>query len=212
MKPFTTLAGIAAPLPMINVDTDMIVPKQYLKTVRRTGLGAGLFAELRFREDGSEKADFVLNREPWRRASILIAGDNFGCGSSREHAPWALLDFGIRCIVAPGFAEIFFENCANNGILALVLAQDQVRALQRLAAEAATRLTVDLPAQTVAVRGGPAFAFAIEPERKRRLLAGLDAVALGLEREADIAAYEARVAAARPWLLAPPPATAPGPA
>lgn len=211
MKPFTTLAGIAAPLPMINVDTDMIVPKQYLKTVRRTGLGAGLFAELRFHEDGSEKADFVLNREPWRRASILIAGDNFGCGSSREHAPWALLDFGIRCIVAPGFAEIFFENCTNNGILALVLAQDQVRALQRLALDAATRFTVDLPAQTVAAQGGEAFAFEIEPERKRRLLAGLDAVALGLEREAEIAAYEARVAAERPWLLAPPPA-APGPA
>ena len=211
MKPFTTLAGIAAPLPMINVDTDMIVPKQYLKTVRRTGLGAGLFAELRFHEDGSEKADFVLNREPWRRASILIAGDNFGCGSSREHAPWALLDFGIRCIVAPGFAEIFFENCTNNGILALVLAQDQVRALQRLALDAATRFTVDLPAQTVAAQGGEAFAFEIEPERKRRLLAGLDAVALGLEREAEIAAYEARVAAKRPWLLVPPPA-APGPA
>ena len=211
MKPFTTLAGIAAPLPMINVDTDMIVPKQYLKTVRRTGLGAGLFAELRFHEDGSEKADFVLNREPWRRASILIAGDNFGCGSSREHAPWALLDFGIRCIVAPGFAEIFFENCTNNGILALVLAQDQVRALQRLALDAATRFTVDLPAQTVAAQGGEAFAFEIEPERKRRLLAGLDAVALGLEREAEIAAYEARVAVERPWLLAPPPA-APGPA
>ena len=203
MTPFTTLAGIAAPLAMANVDTDMIVPKQYLKTVRRTGLGAGLFAELRFHEDGSEKADFVLNREPWRRASILIAGENFGCGSSREHAPWALLDFGIRCILAPSFAEIFFANCANNGILAVALPADEVHALQRQAEDGAARFQVDLAAQTVAVSGGPTVAFQIEAERKHRLLAGLDAVALGLAREAQIAAFEARMAAERPWLAAP---------
>ncbi len=201
MEKFATLTGVAAPLPMINVDTDMIVPKQFLKTIRRTGLGVHLFDEMRYDDDGREKPGFVLNREPYRNASILIADENFGCGSSREHAPWALLDFGIRCIVAPSFADIFFANCVNNGILAIVLPHDEVRALLRDAgAGHNARFTVDLEAQTIARPDGSTLAFEIEPERKRRLLEGLDPIGISLSKEADIAAYEARMGEDRPWL------------
>ena len=201
MEKFATLTGVAAPLPMINVDTDMIVPKQFLKTIRRTGLGVHLFDEMRYDDDGREKPGFVLNREPYRNASILIADENFGCGSSREHAPWALLDFGIRCIVAPSFADIFFANCVNNGILAIVLPHDEVRALLRDAGGGHNaRFTVDLEAQTIARPDGSTLAFEIEPERKRRLLEGLDPIGISLSKEADIAAYEARMGEDRPWL------------
>ena len=201
MERFSRLTGVAAPLPMINVDTDMIVPKQFLKTIRRTGLGAHLFDELRYDAGGAEKPDFVLNREPYRNASILIAEENFGCGSSREHAQWALLDFGVRCVVAPSFADIFFANCVNNGILAIVLPRDEVHALLRDAENGHNaRFTVDLETRTIVRPDGSALTFEIEPERRRRLLEGLDPIGLTLRREADIAAYEARTREDRPWL------------
>lgn len=201
MTPFRKLTGIAAPLRMINVDTDRIIPKQFLKTIRRTGLGANLFNDMRFTPDGAEIADFVLNRAPWRDAEILIAGENFGCGSSREHAPWALLDFGVRCVVAPSFADIFFANCVNNGILAIVLPRDEVHALLRDAESGHNaRFTVDLETRTIVRPDGSALTFEIEPERRCRLLEGLDPIGLTLRREADIAAYEARTREDRPWL------------
>ena len=201
MERFTTLTGIAAPLPMINVDTDMIIPKQYLKTIKRTGLGKHAFDEMRYRDDGSESPDFVLNREPYRKASILIAYDNFGCGSSREHAPWALADFGFRCIIAPSFADIFSGNCVNNGILCITLPKEQVEALAKDAEMGANaRFTVDLGAQTVTRPDGSTIAFEIEPHRKERLLAGLDFIGLTLRKDAAIAAYEQRLKSERPWL------------
>ena len=201
MESFTAVTGIAAPLPMINVDTDMIIPKQYLKTIRRTGLGAHLFDELRFSPDGAEHPDFVLNRAPYRRASILIALDNFGCGSSREHAPWALADFGFRCIVAPSFADIFFNNCVNNGILCVTLPKAEVETLLRAAGtEAGALLTVDLEAQRIVGADGSTHAFEIEPKRKERLLEGLDTIALTLRREDAIASFEERRRQTAPWL------------
>ena len=201
MERFTTLTGIAAPLPMINVDTDMIIPKQYLKTIRRTGLGAHLFDEMRHDADGREKPDFVLNRDPWREASILVAEENFGCGSSREHAPWALLDFGIRCIVAPSFAEIFSGNCVNNGILAITMPREDVRRLLEDAqAGHNARMTVDLESQTLTRPDGTVLDFDVDPAVKHRLLNGLDPVGLSLEKDAEIAAYEERTARERPWL------------
>lgn len=201
MDRFTTLTGVAAPLPMINVDTDMIIPKQHLKTIRRTGLGVHLFDDMRYRDDGSENPDFVLNRAPWREASILIADENFACGSSREHAAWALLDFGIRCVIAPSFADIFFANCVNNGILAIVLPDEQVRELMR-EAEAGhnARFTIDLEAQTITRPGGETIAFDVEASRKHRLLNGLDPIGVSLGKDAEISAYEARIAEQRPWL------------
>ena len=201
MDKFTTLTGVAAPLPMTNVDTDMIIPKQYLKTIHRTGLGRGLFDEMRFREDGSEEPDFVLNRPAYRNAEILVAGENFGCGSSREHAPWALLDFGIRCVIAPSFADIFHNNCFKNGILPVTLPHEQVDALMRDAERGANaRTTVDLEAQTVTISDGQAFRFEIDPHQKRCLLEGLDDIALTLEEAGAIDAFEARAAQARPWV------------
>ncbi|MBC6439021.1 MAG: 3-isopropylmalate dehydratase small subunit [Rhodospirillales bacterium] len=202
MKKFTRLDGIAAPLPMINVDTDMIIPKQYLKTIKRTGLGTHLFDEMRYNDDGSEKPDFVLNREPYRSAEILITEDNFGCGSSREHAPWALADFGIRCIIAPSYADIFFNNCVNNGILAIELPNALVHELLKEAGESGpnARFSVDLHAQTITRTDGSTSAFDIEPERKHRLLEGLDPIGLSLQKEADISAYEAKTGEDRPWL------------
>jgi 3-isopropylmalate/(R)-2-methylmalate dehydratase small subunit len=202
MQAFTTLTGIAAPLDMINVDTDMIIPKQFLKTIKRTGLGSNLFDEMRYDQAGAEIPDFVLNRAPYRNAEILVAGANFGCGSSREHAPWALLDFGIRCVVAPSFADIFYNNCFKNGILPVVLPEENCAALRRFAAEAPDpRLTADLPAQEIRKPDGTAHRFEIDPFRKRCLLEGLDDIALTLSHDADIDAYEDRLRRERPWLI-----------
>jgi len=200
MHKFTTLSGVAAPLPMVNVDTDMIIPKQFLKTIKRTGLGKNLFNDLRFTENGAEIADFVLNQPAYRHAEILVAGANFGCGSSREHAPWALADFGIRCVIAASFADIFFNNCFKNGILPVVLPQEQVDQLMALAAKGA-KLTVDLEHQTVsAYPENTGFSFQVDPFRKHCLLNGLDDIGLTEQRASDISNYEARQKTEQMWL------------
>ena len=201
MDKFTQLTGIAAPLPLINVDTDMIIPKQFLKTIKRSGLGANLFDEMRFDTDGNEIPDFVLNRPAYREAQILVAGENFGCGSSREHAPWALLDFGIRCVIAPSYADIFFNNCFKNGILPIVLPPEQVDALMKDAEKGANaRMTVDLEAQTVTASDGTVFHFEVDPFRKHCLLNGLDDIGLSLEKSAFIESFETQAAQSRPWV------------
>ncbi len=202
MDKFTTLTGIAAPLPMINVDTDMLIPKQFLKTIQRTGLGAHLFDEMRFDDGGAEKPDFVLNRAPYRKAVILVAGDNFGCGSSREHAPWALLDFGIRCVIAPSFADIFFGNCFKNGILPIALPQAQVDLLMADAQGGNPTLTVDLERQRVVRLNGEEIAFTVDAFRRHCLLEGLDDIGLTLRSVRGIDVYETRQRAAQPWLYA----------
>ena len=200
MTPFTTLTGIAAPMPLVNIDTDMIIPKQFLKTIARTGLGKNLFDEMRFTLEGAEIPDFVLNQPAYRSAEILVAGDNFGCGSSREHAPWALLDFGIRCVIATSFADIFYNNCFKNGILPIVMPPEVVDALMADAKRGANaRMTVDLPNQTVTTSDGQSFDFAIDPFRKHCLMNGLDDIGLTMEKSASITSYEARTAALRPW-------------
>ena len=200
MEKFTTLKGVAAPLNMINVDTDMIIPKVYLKTIKRTGLGTALFAEMRYDENKQEIADFVLNQPAFRKAKILVAGNNFGCGSSREHAPWALLDFGIKAIVAPSFADIFFNNTFKNGILPVILPETRVNELLRFLLELpGAEMTIDLEAQTVAGPDGKVDQFDIDPFRKHCLLNGLDDIGLTLEKEAKIAAFETNAGAARPW-------------
>jgi 3-isopropylmalate/(R)-2-methylmalate dehydratase small subunit len=200
MDKFTVLTGVAAPLRIMNVDTDMIIPARYLKTIQRTGLGAGLFSSMRFNEDGTEKADFVLNRPAYRKASILIAGDNFGCGSSREHAPWALLDYGIRCVIAPSFADIFFNNCFKNGVLPIALPQAIVDRLMAAAENGANAtFTVDLERQEIAMPDGERVAFDVEPFRRHCLLNGLDDIGLTLQQGAAIDAYEARMRTERPW-------------
>ena len=201
MERFTSLAGVAAPLPMINVDTDMIIPKQFLKTIKRTGLGKNLFDEMRYNPDGSEKPEFVLNKRAYRRASILVAGANFGCGSSREHAPWALLDFGIRCVIAPSFADIFYNNCFKNGILPVVLPQEDVDKLMDDAERGANAVvTVDLERQEITGPDGGRIAFEVDPFRRHCLLNGLDDIGLTMEKAASIDAYEAAQAARAPWL------------
>ncbi|MDO5614267.1 MAG: 3-isopropylmalate dehydratase small subunit [Paracoccus sp. (in: a-proteobacteria)] len=201
MQNFTTLTGIAAPMPLVNIDTDMIIPKQFLKTIQRSGLGKNLFDELRYDAQGKENPDFVLNQPAWREAQIIVAGDNFGCGSSREHAPWALLDFGIRCVISTSFADIFFNNCFKNGILPVVLPQEAVDALMDDARNGSNaRLTVDLAAQTVTGADGTAYAFDIDPHRKHCLLNGLDDIGLTMEKSAAIDDYESRMAQARPWV------------
>ena len=201
MDKFTTLSGVAAPMPLVNIDTDMIIPKQFLKTIQRTGLGKNLFDEMRYDAEGNEIPDFVLNRPAYRQAKILVAGDNFGCGSSREHAPWAIADFGIRCVIAPGFADIFFNNCFKNGILPIVLPQAEVDKLMADAENGANAvLTVDLEAQRITRPDGSTVAFEVDPFRKRCLLEGLDDIGLTLEKGEAIDAYEVRAAAARPWL------------
>jgi len=200
MEKFTTLTGIAAHLPMINVDTDMIIPKQYLKTIKRTGLGTGLFAELRYDEAGKPLPDFVLHKPPYTEAKILITGENFGCGSSREHAPWALLDFGFRCIIAPSFADIFYNNCFKNGILPIVLPQAEIDKLIDDAARGDNaRLTVDLEAQEIRGPDGGVIHFDVDPHRKRCLMEGLDDIALTLEKADAIAAFEQAAGSSRPW-------------
>ncbi len=202
MQSFTRLTAVAAPLPMINVDTDMIIPKQFLKTIKRSGLGESLFFEMRYDDAGSEKPDFVLNRGPYRNARILIAGDNFGCGSSREHAPWALLDFGIRCVIAPSFADIFYNNCFKNGILPIVLPGEQVDALMALAAgEGGATLSVDLERQEITAPDGATMPFDVDPFRKSCLLGGLDEIGLTLQKAPAIAAFEERHKASQPWLF-----------
>lgn len=203
MKPFTTLSAIAAPLPIDNVDTDMIIPKQFLKTIARTGLKEGLFYEMRFRVDGSRVDDFVLHRAPYTHAEILVSGANFGCGSSREHAPWALLDFGIRCVIAPSYADIFYNNCFKNGILPIVLPKEQVSLLMQ-AAESGKKISVDLDKQTVQTEGQNTqpFSFEVESFRKHCLLNALDDIGLTLKKLNDIAAYEAKQKQNTPWLAA----------
>ncbi|OYX24841.1 MAG: 3-isopropylmalate dehydratase small subunit [Rhodobacterales bacterium 32-66-7] len=200
MTPFTTLTGIAAPMPLVNIDTDMIIPKQFLKTIARTGLGKNLFDEMRYTQDGAEIPEFVLNQPAWRRAEIIVAGDNFGCGSSREHAPWALLDFGIRCVISTSFADIFYNNCFKNGILPVVLPPEAVAHLMDDAKKGENaRISVDLANQTVTAADGVVFAFEVDAFKKHCLLHGLDDIGLTLEKAASIDAYEARAATTRPW-------------
>jgi 3-isopropylmalate/(R)-2-methylmalate dehydratase small subunit len=192
MEKFTTFEGIVAPLDMINVDTDMIVPKQFLKTIKRSGLGANVFDEMRFRPDGSEIEDFVLNQADYRQSQILVAGDNFGCGSSREHAPWALLDFGFRCVIAPSFADIFFNNCFKNGILPIALPQAEVDKLMSDAKQGnGTVLSINLEAQTITRPNGETVAFDVDPFRKNCLIEGLDDIGLTLQKSEKIDAFEA---------------------
>jgi 3-isopropylmalate/(R)-2-methylmalate dehydratase small subunit len=199
MDKFTTLTGVAAPLRIVNVDTDMIIPKQYLKTIKRTGLGAGLFSEMRFNDDGSENPDFVLNRPAYRKAQILVAGDNFGCGSSREHAPWALLDFGIRCVISTSFADIFYNNCFKNGILPITVSPEDLEKLFDDADRGANAtLTIDLEKQEIRGPDGGMIKFDIDQFRKHCLLNGLDDIGLTLEKAAAIDAFEKKLAE-RPW-------------
>jgi len=201
MQKFTTLRGVAAPLPMINVDTDMIIPKQFLKTIKRTGLGKNLFDELRYNPDGSEKPDFVLNRPAYRKAQILVAGENFGCGSSREHAPWALLDFGIRCVIAPSFADIFYNNCFKNGILPIALPKAEMAKLMDDAERGSNAIVaIDLEKQEITGPDGGKIRFEIDPFRKRCLLEGLDDIALTLQKAAAIDGFETKARLERPWL------------
>ena len=201
MEKFTTLTGIAAHLPMINVDTDMIIPKNYLKTIKRTGLGEGLFAELRYDENGEKHEHFVLHKEPYTRAEILIAGENFGCGSSREHAPWALLDFGFRCIIAPSFADIFYNNCFKNGILPIVLPKEEIDKLIDDAERGDNaRLTIDLDAQEISGPDGGKIPFDIDPHRKRCLIEGLDDIGLTMKKAEHIDRFEEQAGLAKPWV------------
>jgi 3-isopropylmalate/(R)-2-methylmalate dehydratase small subunit len=200
MQKFNKLTGVAAPLPLINVDTDKIIPKNYLKTIVRTGLGKALFSEIRYNEDGSEKPDFVLNKPAYRKAEILVAGENFGCGSSREHAPWALLDFGIKCVISTSFADIFYNNCFKNGILPIKVNQDDLDKLMDDANRGANaKLSVDLEAQEIRGPDGGCIKFEIDPHRKHCLLNGLDDVGLTLQKESAIKTYEDKAKVARPW-------------
>jgi 3-isopropylmalate/(R)-2-methylmalate dehydratase small subunit len=200
MQKFDHLTAVAAPLPMINVDTDMIIPKDYLKTIRRTGLGKGLFAEMRYRDDGSENPDFVLNKPAWRKAQIIVAGDNFGCGSSREHAPWALHDFGIRCVISTQFGDIFYNNCFKNGMLPIKVAKEDLDKLMDDAERGANAtITIDLPAQEIRGPDGGVVKFEIDPFRKRCLLEGLDDIGLTMEKADKIKSFEEQAALARPW-------------
>jgi len=201
MEKFDKLTGVAAPMDMINIDTDMIIPKQFLKTIKRTGLGVSLFDEMRYDDDRNEKPGFVLNKPAYRNAEILVAGENFGCGSSREHAPWAILDFGIRCVIAPSFADIFFNNCFKNGILPIALPQEQVDILMKDAEKGENaRMTVDLEAQTITTSDGEVMRFEVESFRKHCLMNGLDDIGLTLEKAGSIDAYEAKAAQSRPWV------------
>jgi 3-isopropylmalate/(R)-2-methylmalate dehydratase small subunit len=202
MQAFTVLTGLVAPLDRVNVDTDQIIPKQYLKTIKRTGLREGLFSDWRYDKDGNPNPHFFLNQPRYQGATILLVRDNFGCGSSREHAPWALLDYGFRCIIAPSFADIFFNNCFKNGMLPVVLSSDVVSQLFReVEAQPGYRLTVDLVAQTVTTPSGAHFSFEIDPFRKHCLLNGLDEIGLTLQHEAEITAYEQRRKQEAPWLF-----------
>ena len=201
MDKFEKLSGIAAPMPLINIDTDMIIPKVFLKTIKRSGLGVNLFDEMRYDGEGREIPDFVLNKPQYRDAEILVAGDNFGCGSSREHAPWAIKDFGIRCVISTSFADIFFNNCFKNGILPIVLPQEQRDALMKDAEKGSNaRIEVDLEAQTVTSSDGEVFQFDVDPFKKHCLINGLDDISLSLEKESSIAAHEQKLSTSQPWI------------
>jgi 3-isopropylmalate/(R)-2-methylmalate dehydratase small subunit len=201
MQKFDVLTGVAAPLNIVNIDTDMIIPKQFLKTIKRTGLGKSLFYEMRYTPEGAEIPDFVLNQPAWRKAEILVAGDNFGCGSSREHAPWALLDFGIRCVIATSFADIFYNNAFKNGILPIVVSPDDLAKLMDDAERGSNAtLTIDLPNQEIRGPDGGVVKFDLDPFRKHCLLNGLDDIGLTMEKAKSIAAYEKTAAKARPWV------------
>ena len=200
MEKFEKLAGVAAPMPLVNIDTDMIIPKVFLKTIKRSGLGVNLFDEMRYDREGNEKPDFVLNKTQYREAKILVAGDNFGCGSSREHAPWAIADFGIKCVVSTSFADIFYNNCFKNGILPVVLPQDQVDILTKDAGKGANSIIeVDLENQTITSSDGEVFGFEVDPFKKHCLLNGLDDIGLTMEKEDKITAYESKAAQMFPW-------------
>ncbi|MGH1576739.1 3-isopropylmalate dehydratase small subunit [Planktotalea sp.] len=200
MDKFEKLSGIAAPMPLVNIDTDMIIPKVFLKTIKRSGLGANLFDEMRFDREGNEIEDFVLNQPAYRDAQILVTGDNFGCGSSREHAPWSLADFGIKAIVSTSFADIFYNNCFKNGILPIVLPQDAVDVLMKDAEKGSNaRMDVDLVEQTVTTSDGEVFTFEVDSFKKHCLLEGLDDIGLTMEKASAIDAFEAKAAALRPW-------------
>ena len=201
MEKFETLNGVAAPLNIVNIDTDMIIPKQFLKTIKRTGLGKSLFYEMRYTQDGKEQPEFVLNKQAYRKAQILVAGDNFGCGSSREHAPWALLDFGIRCVISTSFADIFYNNCFKNGILPIVVSPENLKKLLDDADRGSNAtITIDLPRQEIRGPDGGTVKFDIDPFRKHCLLNGLDDIALSLEKVTSIDAFEKKQANAQPWV------------
>jgi 3-isopropylmalate/(R)-2-methylmalate dehydratase small subunit len=201
MEEFTTLTGIAAPMPLVNIDTDMIIPKQFLKTIARTGLGKNLFDEMRYTEGGAEIPEFVLNQPAYRKAEIIVAGENFGCGSSREHAPWALLDFGIRCVISTSFADIFYNNCFKNGILPIVMPPEVVAVLMDDARKGENaRIAVDLESQTVTTSDGQSFPFDVDSHRKHCLINGLDDIGLTLEKVTAIDSYEGKAAMLRPWV------------
>ncbi len=201
MDKFEKLSGIAAPMPLINIDTDMIIPKVFLKTIKRSGLGVNLFDEMRYLDDGSENPDFVLNKPQYREAEILVAGDNFGCGSSREHAPWAIKDFGIRCVISTSYADIFFNNCFKNGILPIMLPKAQVDVLMKDAEKGSNaRIEVDLEAQTVTTSDGETFSFEVDAFKKHCLLNGLDDIGLTMEKAASIDAYESKLQVSHPWV------------
>ncbi len=201
MDKFETLTGIAAPMPLVNIDTDMIIPKQFLKTIKRSGLGVNLFDEMRFDRQGNEVEDFVLNKTQYRETQILVAGDNFGCGSSREHAPWALKDFGISSVISTSFADIFYNNCFKNGILPIVLPQEAVDVLMKDAEKGSNaRMVVDLEAQTVTSSDGDVFSFEVDPFKKHCLLEGLDDIGLTMEKASSISTFEEKAAQARPWV------------
>ena len=201
MEKFTSFTGVAAPMPLVNIDTDMIIPKQFLKTIQRSGLGKNLFDEMRYDADGNEIPEFVLNQPAYRKAEILVTGDNFGCGSSREHAPWALADFGIKAIISTSFADIFHNNCFKNGMLPIVLPQEQVDVLMEDARKGENaRISIDLESQTVTAADGQVFSFEIDPFKKHCLLNGLDDIGLTLEKVSAIDAFEAQAAQARPWV------------
>ena len=200
MDKFTTLTGVAAPMPLVNIDTDMIIPKQFLKTIQRSGLGKNLFDEMRYTQDGAEIPEFVLNQPAYRKSEIIVAGDNFGCGSSREHAPWALLDFGIRCVISTSFADIFFNNCFKNGILPVVLPQEAIDVLMDDARKGANaRITVDLESQTVTASDGTSFHFEVDAFKKHCLMNGLDDIGLTMEKASAIDSFEKKNATLRPW-------------
>ena len=200
MEKFEKLSGVAAPMPLVNIDTDMIIPKVFLKTIKRSGLGVNLFDEMRYDREGNEKPDFVLNKTQYREAKILVAGDNFGCGSSREHAPWAIADFGIKCVVSTSFADIFYNNCFKNGILPVVLPQGQVDILMKDAEKGANSIIeVDLENQTIASSDGEVFSFEVDSFKKHCLLNGLDDIGLTMEKEDKITAYESKAAQMFPW-------------
>ena len=201
MDKFTTMTGIAAPMPLVNIDTDMIIPKQFLKTIHRSGLGKNLFDEMRYDAEGNELPDFILNQPAYRESQFIVAGDNFGCGSSREHAPWALLDFGIRAVISTSFADIFFNNCFKNGILPIVMPQEVVDVLMEDARKGANaRITIDLENQQVTTSDGQSFPFEVDAFRKHCMINGLDDIGLTLEKSSKIDSYEDKMAQSRPWV------------